>query len=101
VLQNGRRVQAGDGSGVVSWLEQQGLLWAGNVQAAAPSAMGGTDDPIELVRWLANQGAQWAGGPRVGQWVAVGLGIDETRTPADAPARVVFGGLGAISLRFA
>jgi len=101
VLQNGMRTQSSGESAVAGWLGGQDLLWGHSPQPAAPSALGGTDDPIELVRWLANEGARWAGGLAVGQWVAVGLGIEEIRVPADAPARVVFGSLGAISLQFA
>lgn len=101
VLQNGRRTQTDSGSGVTSWLEKQGLLWARNARPASAEALGGADDPIELVRWLANEGSRWAGGLGVGQWIAVSLGIDEIRIPTDAPARIVFGGLGSINLQFA
>lgn len=101
VLQNGRRTQTSGRSAVTDWLERQSLLWARNAWPAAPGAVGGINDPIELLRWLANEGARWAGGLAVGQWIAVGLGIEEIRIPADAPARVVFGSLGAIDLQFA
>jgi len=100
VLQDGRRLPTGNEPDAMGWLEKHGRFWARDARPAAAS-LGGVDDAIGSVGWLANEGARWAGGLAVGHWVAVGLGIEEIRVPADAPARIVFGGFGAINLRFA
>lgn len=101
VLQNGRRTHPNGGPRRRNWLSRSGLFGAHNTRPTVPRSIGAADDPIELVHWLANEGARWAGGLAVGQWVAVGLGIDAIRIPAHTAARIVFGGLGAISLQFA